>query len=49
MMQINPNIAALDEALGAAMDFEEVERRLELGVWIFDTHDGETACCGCTC
>jgi hypothetical protein len=42
-------VASLDEAFGAAMDFEEVEQRLELGLWLFDTHGGDTACCGCSC
>lgn len=39
----------LEKSFGTAIDFEEVEQRLELGVWVFDTHDGETSCCGCTC
>jgi hypothetical protein len=49
MKDLDINVAALEENLGTAMDFEEVEQRLELGLWLFDTHDGETLCCGCTC
>lgn len=25
---------------------EELDTRLEMGIWIFDTHDGTTASCG---
>lgn len=36
----------LDLDLETETMIEELDTRLEMGIWIFDTHDGTTASCG---
>lgn len=40
------NVEQLSADMGDAIRVEELDRRLEMGIWIFNTHDGTTACCG---
>lgn len=35
-----------ESEVDAEVMIEELDTRLEMGLWIFDTHDGETASCG---
>jgi len=38
----------LNAGLEEEVRIESLDRRLEMGLWLFDTHDGETASCGLT-
>ena len=43
------NQERFENEMGAAIMVEELDQRLEMGIWIFDTHDGTTASCGAGC
>jgi hypothetical protein len=40
------NVTDLEDGLGDSLKIECLDRRLEMGVWFFNTHGGETECCG---
>lgn len=43
------NLEQFESEMGEAIAVEALDQRLEMGIWIFDTHDGTTASCGAGC
>ena len=42
----NFRLSDLVGSIGEAIHIDELDQRLEMGIWFFDTHEGTSASCG---